>query len=93
MAKIAQRLTRKNSNRQIKEKIDEIVEKFKGLKWVHQIKKGGRRKRTHCMADTKGKIETTPKGMANVFRDFYEDLYKSKQDPDAGKTKIKPSER
>ena len=74
MAKIAQRLTKKNSNQQIKEKIDEIVEKFKGLKWIHQIKKGGRRKRAHCMVHPKGNIETSPKGMANVFRYFYEDL-------------------
>ena len=70
MAKIAQRLTKKNSNQQIKEKIDEIVEKIKGLKWIHQIKKGGRRKRAHCMVHPNGKIETSPKGMANVFRDF-----------------------
>ena len=93
MAKIAQRLTKKNSNQQIKEKIDEIVEKFKDLKWIHQIKKGGRRKRAHCMVHPKGKIETSPKGMANVFRDFYEDLYKSRQDPAASKTNIKPNER
>ena len=25
-----------------------------------------------------GKVETTPKGMANVFRQFYEELYASK---------------
>ena len=25
-----------------------------------------------------GKVETTPKGMANVFRKFYEELYASK---------------
>ena len=28
-----------------------------------------------------------------MFRDFYEDLYKSRQDPAASKTNIKPSER
>ena len=93
MAKHAQRLTRKNSNRRIKEKIDKIVERFKGLKWVHQIKKGGRSKRPHCMVHPNGKTETTAKGMANVFRDFYEDLYKSKQEPTASRTKTKPSER
>ena len=59
MAKHAQRLTRKNSNRRIKEKIDQIVERFKGLKWVHQIKKGGRSKRPHCMVHPNGKTETT----------------------------------
>ena len=31
--------------------------------------------------------------MANVFRDFYEDLYKSKQEQIANRTKTKPSKR
>ena len=62
------------------------MEKFKGLKWISQIKKGGRRKRAHCMTTNKGKIETSPKGIANVFRDYYEDLYKSREDKEACKT-------
>ena len=93
MAKIAQRLNKKKRNQEIKEKINEIVEKFKGLKWIAQIKKGGRRKRAHCMITKKGKIETSPKGMANAFREYYEDLYKSREDPVAGKTNTKAEEK
>ena len=58
-----------------------MVEKFKGLKWVQQIKKGGRSRRPHCMMYPNGKVETTSKGMANVFRQFYEELHASKETP------------
>ena len=65
------------------------MEKIKGLKWVQQIKKGGRSKRPHCMIHPNGKTETTPKGIANVFRDLYEDLYKTKEEPTANRVKVK----
>ena len=74
MAKYAQKLAKKNSKDRMKQKIDHMVEKFKGLKWVQQVKKGGRSRRPHCMIYPNGKAETAPKGMANVFRKFYEDL-------------------
>ena len=61
--------------------IDDMIEKFKGLRWVQQVKKGGRSRRPHCMVYPNGKVETTPKGMANVFRQFYEELYASKGSP------------
>ena len=81
MAKYAQGLAKKNSRDRIKQKIDHMVEKFKGLRWVQQVKTGGRSRRPHCMIYPNGKVETTPKGMANVFRQFYEELYASKGSP------------
>ena len=45
------------------------------------------------MIHPNGKTETTPKGMANAFPYFYEDLYKSKQEPTASRTKTKLNER
>ena len=88
MAKYAQQNAKKNSKDRMKQQIDHIVEKFKDLKCVQQIKTGGRSRRPHCMIYPSGKTETTPKGMANVFRKFYEDLYSSKGPP-APKTNAK----
>ena len=71
-----------NSLKRIVEEVKQEVAR------VQQIKKGGRSRRPHCMIYPNGKAETTPKGMANVFRDFYEDLYKTKGTPtDIEKTK------
>ena len=81
MAKYAEGLAKKNSRDRIKQKIDHTVEKIKGLRWVQQVKKGGRSRRPHCMVYPNGKVETTPKGMANVFRKFYEELYAYKGTP------------
>ena len=55
-----------------------MVERFKGLRWVQQVKKGGRRNRPYCMTYPNGKNETKLNGMANVFRQFYEELYAAK---------------
>ena len=44
------------------------------------------------MIHPNGKTETTPKGMANVFRDFYEELDKTKQEPTACRAKAKLNE-
>ena len=92
MAKYAQKLAKKNSKDRMKQNIDHMVQKFKGLKWVQQVKKGGRSRRLHCMIYPSGKAETTPKGMANVFRKFYEDLY-SCQGPPTTKDKSKTTQK
>ena len=67
LAKYAQKLAKTISRDRIKQKIDHMVEKFKGPRWVQQVKKGGRSRRPHCMVYPNGKVETTPKGMAHVF--------------------------
>ena len=78
IAKYAQGLANKISRHRMKQKIDHMVEKIKGLRWVQQVNKGGRSRRPHCMVYPNGKAETKPKGMANVFRQFYEELDASK---------------
>ena len=78
MAKYAQGLAQTISRDHMKQKIDHIVANIKGLRWVQQVKKGGRSRRLQCMVYQNGKVETKPKGMANVFRQFYEVLYASK---------------
>ena len=87
MAKYAQGLAKTISRDRMKQKIDHMVEKFKGLRWVQQVKKGGRIRRHHCMVYPNGKAATKLKGMANVFRKFYEELYASKDtSTNSGKT-------
>ena len=82
IAKQAQQLAKKLSRDRIKMKVDQVVEKFQGLKWVQQIKKGGRKNKPYCMKHQNGKKDTTQKGMANVFGKFYEDLYASRNPDD-----------
>ena len=62
--------------------MDHIVKKFKGLKWVQQIKKGGKNNKPCYMKNSAGKNEASQTGMANVFGEFYKELYSTKHPND-----------
>ena len=79
MARTAQRLANKLQCEKVRIKVNRIVEDFKGFKWVPQIKRGGRKLNPCYMKHFNSTRETSQKGMANVFGDFYKDLCSTKQ--------------
>eukprot|EP00973_Karenia_brevis_P048859 6778175-Karenia_brevis.AAC.1 len=58
-------------------KISRILEEFKGLQLITGIRDGGKRKLITSMTDKTGEMITGNKNIADVFADFYEDLYEA----------------
>ena len=86
MARASQLLAKKLHREKARIKVDRIVENFKGFKWVPQIKRGGRKLTPCYMKNPDGTREVSQKGIANVFGNFYNDLYSSKKPDDTGST-------
>ena len=62
--------------------VQRIVQSFKGLKFIADIQKGGKTHKISSMAGMDGKQVPDAKGIADVFADFYESLYKKQHDKD-----------
>ena len=58
-------------------KIDEILEKYKGLKRIACIKNDGKRPYIAQMQDKHGRRQTQRQSIADIFASFYEELYKT----------------
>ena len=56
-------------------KIEKILREFKGLKRIAGVKAGGKRCFIGTMLDTDGVQQTDRQAIADVFADFYADLY------------------
>ena len=63
-------------------KIEKIMQSFKGLKFIADIQKGGKKYKISSMTGTDGKQVSDEQGIADVFADFYESLYKKQHDID-----------
>ena len=63
-------------------KIEKIMQSFKGLKFIADIQKGGKKYKISSMTGTDGKQVSDEQGIADVFADFYESLYKKQHDKD-----------
>ena len=58
------------------------MQSFKGLKFIADIQKGGKKYKISSMTGMDGKQISDEKGIADVFADFYESLYKKQHDKD-----------
>ena len=70
-----QRTTRKRQD----EKISKLLEQFSGLKEIAGIRSGGKKKHMSVMRRTDGTEVNEKEDIANVFADFYAELYASQQ--------------
>jgi hypothetical protein len=58
-----------------KARIEKILVQFKGLKFITGIRKNEKRQHIGSMRDAKGEVHTDRQQIANIFADFYEQLY------------------
>ena len=68
---------------QAEAKIQAVLDKFTGLHAISGIKSRRRKLLNAEMSDGAGNKVNTRKGIADIFADFYEELYKTKQEPDS----------
>ena len=83
MREISQKIKkgiRGNKRSQRHEKVQNILEEFKGIKSIADNKTRKKNILLTQMRNEAGDIEATRKGVANTFAKFYEDLYSSRND-------------
>jgi exonuclease III len=78
LSKAIQRAIRKARRKQTTSAIDRILKNFRGIKHIKDIKSLSRKKFITHMTNTSGAAVADRQEIANVFADFYEDLYASK---------------
>ena len=62
-------------------KIGDMLHRFQGLKNIAGVKSIKKRKLITHVSDKNGREHTDRQQIANVFADFYEDLYQRRGDP------------
>jgi len=79
LSKQIQRQIKRLQRRKQDKKIRTILDSFSGLKDIAGIRGGGKRKQTNAMRKKDGTEVQGKKQMADVFADFYEDLYATRR--------------
>ena len=75
LAKLVQKEIRAITDARKRGKIEKILREFKGLKQIAGIKAGGRRNFIGSVLDSEGVRQTDRQDVADVFADFYAELY------------------
>ena len=73
--KAIQKLTRRRIREQKQSKISSILQEFRGLKRIPDIKGGVKKKEIECMIGSGGQEVRSKQGIADVFASFYEQMY------------------
>ena len=76
-SKQIQKIVRKTRREKQHGKISEILAQFRDLKRIPRIKTVQKRKLIVQMTDKNGRLQTDRKTIADIFADFYEELYTS----------------
>ena len=86
LSKQIQKAIRKNRRQDQQIKIGNIIEEFRGLNRIAMVKARGRRDMITHMIDKAGNTKHERQSIANVFADFYGELYASKcEEEDRGR--------
>lgn len=90
ISKVIRKEIKVEKSKRCAEQIETILHKFANFRSISGIK--SRRKRLHIaqMEDAGGNTVTSKQDIADVFADFYADLYNSTHDPDMEKSKLEP---
>ena len=75
ISKEINKIIRSMSRQRQKVKINKILKDFRGLKYIKSVKSNGKKHQIAAMRDKTGKVVTSRTDIANVFADFYEQLY------------------
>ena len=75
ISKEINKVVRAITRRRQKERIDTILQEFRGLKDIKSIKGNSKKRLMINMRSSSGKVVTSRVESANVFADFYEKLY------------------
>lgn len=79
ISKRIQREVRAVARAKRRSRIDCILKEFRGLRYITGIKANNKKTMFASMLDRDGKVCTDREDIANVFADFYEDLYKRRE--------------
>jgi len=79
ISKKIQKLFRKQLRNRRRAKITKVLDDFKGLKQIKDIRNNCKKVRTNCMLDSGGNEVSDPAEIADVFAAFYSKLYESRQ--------------
>ena len=77
-SKNIQRAIKKSTRKKQNDKIAKILDNFSGLKQIASIRAGGKKRQMSAMTRKDGVEVQEKKEMADVFADFYEELYESR---------------
>ena len=77
ISKEINKVVRAMSRHRQKKKIDKILREFRGLKYIKSIKSNHKKHVIAAMRTSEGEVVMSRAEIANVFADFYEQLYKA----------------
>eukprot|EP00973_Karenia_brevis_P036413 5021443-Karenia_brevis.AAC.1 len=80
LSKQIQKQIRKDLRNRKRCLVSETVERFSDLKTIGNIRKLGRRANLASVYDTDGSLQTSRQAVADVFANFYEELYRSREE-------------
>ena len=78
LSKNIQRAIRKSMRKKHRQQIDRIIQNFEGLRKIADIKNNGKKSLLSGVVDREGTHRDDRQQIADVFAEFYEDLYKSR---------------